>query len=76
MSHLAGSWAILRQTVSRFFSSNLISGYFSAVSRQHLRNSPSDIRITFALCTAVTVRRPFDLAYSNAYSATRLRTFD
>lgn len=39
-------WLTLRHTVSRYLSSNLISGCCSANSRQHFKNKPSDIRLT------------------------------
>lgn len=55
-SYFPGSCTIFKQTVSKYFSSNLIEGNFWAASRQHLRNKPSDILIIFALCTAVTCK--------------------
>ena len=57
--------------MSKYISSNLMFGYFSATSRVHLRKSPSDRRIMFALCTTVTFSRLFAVAYSKANSATR-----
>lgn len=44
-SYKLGSCTIFKQTVSKYFSSNLISGYLVAVSRQHLKKRPSDIRL-------------------------------
>lgn len=44
-SYFEGSCTMFKQTVSKYLSSNLTSGYFSAISRQHLKNRPSDIRL-------------------------------
>merc|ERR1719347_2558771 len=65
-SYWLGSCTMFKHTVSRYLSSNLISGCSSAASRQHLRKSPSLILIMLALCTAVTLCLPFSLAYLKA----------
>jgi hypothetical protein len=43
-----------------------MSGYSFATSSAVRRNSPSENFMMFALCAAVTLRRPFSRAYSNA----------
>ena len=50
-------------------SSNATSGYARATSRAASRNSPSENFMMLALCPAVTFRRPFALACSNANRA-------
>jgi hypothetical protein len=50
-------------------SSNATSGFSRATSRAASRNRPSENFMMLALCPAVTLRRPFALAYSNANRA-------
>ncbi len=47
-------------------SSNSMSGYSFATSCAVRRNRPSENFMMLALCAAVTLRRPFSRAYSNA----------
>src|SRR4029450_8380333 len=68
------SWSSGRCTsciarLSMIRSSNVTSGYARATSRAASRNSPSENFMMLALCPAVTFRRPFALAYSNANRA-------
>ena len=46
-------------SASMIMSSNSICGYSGAISRAMRRNMPSVHFMMFALCTAVTLRRPF-----------------
>ncbi len=55
------------QVASTMRSSNSIrSAYSAATLRATSRKTPSEHFMIFALCTAVTLRRPFATAYSKA----------